>query len=73
MTGKEHADVDCLSRAPVDLPCEVDDKCIYPTMLIVPTDELEWLKECDEDEAIKAINQMCDMGDGSYKRVNNLI
>ena len=74
ISGEKHRDVDCLSRAPVDLPYQVDEKCVFPSVnLIMPTDVDKWLEDCDSDQLLCRLREQFNQGVGNWKSVNGLI
>lgn len=71
--GSRHADVDCLSRSPIDNHYSVEERCVFPIALIIPANENEWQELCHKDAKIQAIKQLHRLGDNKYKHINGLI
>lgn len=69
----KHRDVDFLYRAPVALLYEVDGKCVYKCLLIVPIVRDEWREPCEKDDSIRAMMQLHEMGDEEYKLCNGIL
>lgn len=73
VNGSQHVDVDCLSRAPVARSDEIDDKYVYPCLLILPANISDWTRESQEDEEISDMIGKFEAGDPKYKMVNNVL